>query len=78
MVPISQNKKDKSVTVALAEPQNPTTLDSLRTFLGVEIKGVIASESDVTAAIERLYAGRQESIEDVVRQITSLSESQGG
>jgi len=69
IVPISQNKKDKSVTVALAEPQNPTTLDSLRTFLGVEVKGVIASEGDVTAAIERLYAGRQESIEDVVKQI---------
>jgi type IV pilus assembly protein PilB len=69
VVPVSQNKKDKSVTIALAEPQNPATLDSLRMFLGVEVKGVIASEGDVTAAIERLYAGRQESIEDVVKQI---------
>jgi type IV pilus assembly protein PilB len=69
VVPVAQNKKDKSVTIALAEPQNPSTMDSLRTFLGVDIKGVIASEADVTAAIERLYAGKQESIEDVVRQI---------
>src|SRR3954452_22877875 len=69
VVPISQNKKDKSVTVALAEPQNPATLDSLRMFLGVEVKGVIAAESEVTAAIERLYAGHQESIQDVVKQI---------
>src|SRR4051795_1216052 len=69
VVPVSQNKKDKSVTVAMAEPQNPATLDSVRQFLGVEIKGAIASEADVMAAIERLYAGHQESIEDVVKQI---------
>lgn len=69
VVPVSQNKKDKSVTVALAEPQNPATLDSIRSFLQVEVKGVIASEADVMAAIERLYAGHQDSIEDVVKQI---------
>ena len=68
-VPVSQNKKDKSITVALAEPQNPATLDSLRSFLGVEVKGAIASEAEVTQAIEKLYAGHQESIEDVVKQI---------
>src|SRR4051812_8242145 len=69
VVPISQNKKDKSITVALAEPQNPATLDSLHSFLQVEVKGVIAAESEVMTAIERLYAGHQESIEDVVKQI---------
>ena len=69
VVPTSVNKKDKSVTVAMAEPQNPATLDSLRSFLGVEVKGAIAPEADVMAAIERLYAGRQESIQDVVKQI---------
>ena len=69
VVPLSVNKKDKSVTVALAEPQNPATLDSLRMFLGVEVKGVVASEAEVMATIERLYAGHQESIQDVVKQI---------
>jgi type IV pilus assembly protein PilB len=69
VVPVSQNKKDKSITVALAEPQNPSTLDSLKMFLGVDVKGVIASEAEVMATIERLYAGHQESIQDVVRQI---------
>ncbi len=71
IVPISQNKKDKSITVAMAEPQNPSTLDSLRMFLSTEVKGAIASESDVMAAIERLYAGHHESIQDVVKQIES-------
>lgn len=69
VVPISEGKKDKAITVAMAEPQNPSTLDSLRMFLGVEVKGAIASEKDVLAAIERLYAGKAESIQDVVKQI---------
>jgi type IV pilus assembly protein PilB len=69
VVPLSQNKKDKSVTVAMAEPQNPSTIDSLRLFLGVEVKGAVATEADVMAAIERLYAGHHESIQDVVKQI---------
>src|SRR5215475_13581750 len=69
IVPISQNKKDKSLTVAMAEPQNPSTLDSLRMFLSTEVKGAIASESDVMAKIEQLYAGHHESIQDVVKEI---------
>jgi type IV pilus assembly protein PilB len=69
VVPISVSKKDKTVTVAMAEPQNPATIDSLRSFLGVEVKGVIATEKEVLAAIERAYAGHQESIQDVVKQI---------
>ena len=69
IVPISQNKKDKSITVAMAEPQNPSTLDSLQMFLSTEVKGAIATEADVMAKIEQLYAGHHESIQDVVKQI---------
>src|SRR5579875_2020225 len=71
IVPMAQNKKDKSLTVAMAEPQNPLTLDSLKSFLGVDVKPVIAAESEVMAAISRLYAGKQESIGDVVKAIES-------
>lgn len=69
VVPVWQNKKDKSITVAMAEPQNPSTLDSLRLFLGVDVKGVVASGAEVMAATERLYAGHHETIQDVVKQI---------
>jgi type IV pilus assembly protein PilB len=69
VLPISVSKKDKSVTVAMAEPQNPATIDSLRSFLGVDVKGVVSSESEVMSAIERVYAGHEETIADVVKQI---------
>ena len=69
IIPLSQNKKDKSVTVAMAKPEDPQALDSVRSFLGFDVKGVIATEQDVKAAIERLYVGQQESIGDVIKQI---------
>ncbi|RUL82042.1 GspE/PulE family protein [Tautonia sociabilis] len=70
VVPVAVGRKDKSITVAMAEPQNPATLDSLRSFLGVEVKGVIAAESEVMAKIEEVYAGSSaESLNDVIRQI---------
>ena len=69
VVPLSQNKKDKSVTVAMARPEDPQSLDSVRSFLGVDVKGMVASETDVKNAIERLYVGQQESIGDVIKQI---------
>ncbi|WZO97194.1 ATPase, T2SS/T4P/T4SS family [Isosphaeraceae bacterium EP7] len=68
VVPISQNKKDKSITVATADPQNQA-IDSMGPFLGVPVKGVLTTESEIAAATTRLYAGKQESIQDVVRQI---------
>jgi type IV pilus assembly protein PilB len=72
VVPVAIGRKDKAVTVAMAEPQNPATLDSLRSFLGVEVRGVIASESEVMAKIEEIYAGSdKESLNDVIRQIES-------
>ncbi len=70
-MPISLNKKDKSITVAMAEPQNPATIDSLKMFLGVDVKGAIASEKDIDDAIKRVFAGKSESIQDVVKQIES-------
>jgi type IV pilus assembly protein PilB len=69
VVPLAYNKKDKSITVAMAEPQNPATIDSLRMFLGTEVKGSIAAEKDVEEAIKRIYAGKQESINDVIKEI---------
>ncbi len=69
IVPLAQNKKDKSLTIAMARPEDPQAIDSVRSFVGCEVKGVIASETDVKQAIERLYVGQQESIVDVIKQI---------
>ena len=64
IMPISL--KNNVLTVAMADPQNIAALDDLRNFLGYDVRGAVASPADVQAAIERYYADRQESIEDVI------------
>ena len=58
--------KNNVLTVAMADPQNVAALDDLRNFLGVDVRGAVSNELHVTQAIERYYAERHESIEDVI------------
>lgn len=68
IMPISM--KNGVLTVAMADPQNVGVLDDLRNFLGHEIRGAVSSQSDVEEAIARYYADREESIEDVIDQLS--------
>ncbi len=67
IVPISL--KDNVLTVAMADPQNLGALDDLRSMLGVEVRGAVSNAKDVDAAIARQYAGREESIEDIISKL---------
>jgi len=67
IIPISQ--RDGVLTVAMANPGNVAALDDLRNFLGVDVRGAVSSLQDVEAAITRLYAGHEDSIEDVIGQL---------
>lgn len=58
--------KDDVLTVAMADPQNVGALDDLRNFLGVEVRGAVSNQADVSAAIARYYADKEESIESVI------------
>ncbi|MFM7039346.1 MAG: GspE/PulE family protein [Planctomycetaceae bacterium] len=69
IMPVSM--KNNVLTVAMADPQNVGILDDLRNFLGHEIRGAVSSAPDVEAAIARYYADREESIEDVIEQLST-------
>ncbi len=69
IMPVSM--KNNVLTVAMADPQNVGVLDDLRNFLGHEIRGAVSSGPDVEAAITRYYADREESIEDVIEQLST-------
>lgn len=68
--------KNDVLTVALSEPQNVAALDDLRNFLGYDVRGAIASKTDIETAIAKYYsADKEESIEDVISQMEeSLAE----
>jgi len=74
IIPISQ--KDGILTVAMANPANVAALDDLRNFLGVEVRGAVSSLADVEAALGRVYAGHEDSIEDVIGQLESGGEDE--
>jgi len=75
IVPISH--KDGVLMVAMANPGNVAALDDLRNFLGVDVRGAVSSLQDVEAAISRVYAGHEDSIEDVIGQLEADHGDQG-
>jgi type IV pilus assembly protein PilB len=55
-----------TLTVAMCDPQNLGVQDELRTFLGYNIKVVVATEPAMLQALERYYGENTESVESIV------------
>ncbi|QDV64473.1 GspE/PulE family protein [Crateriforma conspicua] len=66
--------EDNRLTVATCDPQNLTIQDELRTFLGMEIGMVVATEHDVLQAIEKHYDSESESVEKLVAELAEDEE----
>jgi type IV pilus assembly protein PilB len=56
----------ETLTVATCDPQNLGVQDELRTFLGYNIRVVVATESAMKAALERYFGESNESVESIV------------
>ncbi|HLP76478.1 MAG TPA: type II/IV secretion system protein, partial [Candidatus Paceibacterota bacterium] len=56
-------KHENALTVALADPSDLDTIDSLGHLLHAEIAIQVASESDIEAALSKYYGGDKKSIE---------------
>ncbi len=54
------------LTIALTDPLNVSVFDDLRFILGMNVKGAIASEEDITDAIRKYYGVEGETIEDIL------------
>jgi len=57
------------LTVAMADPLNVKILDDLRFLLDCEVRGAVSNEGAVARALERLYAGREESLEELINEL---------
>jgi type IV pilus assembly protein PilB len=69
--------KNNVLTVAMADPQNVAALDDLRNFLGYDVRGAVSNLADVEQAIERHYADKQDSIEEVIDQLKEAGLDKG-
>lgn len=60
--------KDNAVTIVMTDPLDIRTLDDIRLLLGFEVKGVLASESEILDAIRKYYGVGAETLERMVAQ----------
>lgn len=60
---------DDILTIATCEPQNISTLDELRRFLGKDIRMLVATESQISAKITKYYDDESESLEGLIETL---------
>ncbi|MGD9636781.1 MAG: GspE/PulE family protein [Pirellulales bacterium] len=63
-----------TLTVATCDPQNLSVQDELRTFLGYNIRVVVATEPAMTSQLERYYGESTESVESIVSSLEEDAE----
>ena len=71
IVPIQYDEDTNTLTIACCDPQNLSVQDELRTFLGHEIRIVVATEDSVVQFVERFYSDSGDTVESI---ITALNE----
>jgi type IV pilus assembly protein PilB len=69
IIPVSF--QENVLTVAMCDPQILSILDELRTFLGFEVRAVVATERDIIRALDQHYSGGGESMEQLVANMES-------
>lgn len=70
-VPVQFDEASNTLTIATCDPQNLNVQDELRTFLGYEIRVVVATERDVKAMITKRYDSEAESVEKLVAELNN-------
>ncbi len=63
---IPMEVEDDTLTIAMCDPQKLSIIDELRSFLGMNIKAVVATERDMLKALDRYYAAGGESVETLI------------
>ena len=69
IIPVSF--EEDTLTIAMCDPQKLSIIDELRSFLGYEVRAVVATEPDLIKALERYYAADGESVETLIADFTA-------
>mgnify|MGYP001551921410 FL=1 len=73
VIPVA--KAEGKVAVAIADPSDLNTLDSLHHLLNVDVEPRVASEPDIEAALSKYYGGEKKAMDagvfkDVIQELT--------
>jgi type IV pilus assembly protein PilB len=67
--------KDKVLTIAIGDPNNLAALDDLRNLLNItEVQAQLATPQAIADALSKAYAGKEESIIDLIQEIENNPE----
>jgi len=70
IIPIDFNAETKTLSIAIASPDNFQATDDLQKLLGYRIKAMIATDDQITASLARYYPeGNAESLNDLIGQV---------
>ena len=68
VVPVS--KHDNTLTVAISDPLDVDTVDSLRYILRMNVEAVVAAKNDIENSITRYYGSADDTVENMLQEIT--------
>ncbi len=68
------SKSDNGIIVALRDPFDVETLDSLRYILKMNVEGVIAPDEDIDVALTRYYPQTDATVDSVIEQMKEQSD----
>src|SRR5438132_2337518 len=71
-------KHDNTLTVAISDPLDVDTVDSLRYILKVNVEPVVASKADIEASLSRYYGSGDDTLENMLQDITEGEINIGG
>ena len=63
-------KHDNTLTVAISDPLDVDTVDSLRYILRMNVEPVVAAKNDIESSIARYYGGADDTVENMLQEIT--------
>jgi type IV pilus assembly protein PilB len=66
--------RDNTLLIAMTDPLDIRTLDDIRLLLGLEVKGVLASEVEIGEAIRKYYGVGAETLERIISDNTSAQD----
>ena len=67
---IPVNKHDNTLTVAIGDPMDVDTVDSLRYVLKMNVEIVVASPDDIENSLTRYYGTTDDTVENMLQEIT--------
>ena len=66
--------ENNTLTIAMCDPQKLSIIDELRSFLGCDIRAMVATEKEMLKALERYYAAGGESVETLIADMEQDAE----